>query len=57
MNRDNDKGKVLLQRTMLVAAVFFVLLMALIGRLYYLQVYQGEKYFNSSFGTAARFGL
>ena len=44
MNRDNDKGKVLLQRTMLVAAVFFVLLMALIGRLYYLQVYQGEKY-------------
>ena len=26
------------------AAVFFVLLMALIGRLYYLQVYQGEKY-------------
>lgn len=44
MNRDNDKGKVLLQRSLIVAVVFFILLMSLIGRLYFLQVYQGEKY-------------
>lgn len=44
MNRDNDKGKVLLQKTLIMAAINFVLLMVLIGRLYYLQVYQGEKY-------------
>lgn len=44
VNRDNDKGKVLLQKNLIMAAVNFVLLMALIVRLYYLQVYQGEKY-------------
>ncbi len=44
MNRDNDKGKVLLQRTALVATGFFLLLIMLIVRLYYLQVYQGDKY-------------
>lgn len=44
MNRDSDKGKVLLQKTLIMAAVNFVLLMVLIVRLYYLQVYQGEKY-------------
>lgn len=44
MNRDNDKGKVLLQKTLLMAGVNFLMLMILIGRLYYLQVYQGEKY-------------
>lgn len=44
MNRDNDKGKILLQRTMIVAFVFFILLLLLILRLYYLQVIEGEKY-------------
>lgn len=44
MNRDKDKGKVLLNRALWIALGNFVLLMSLIGRLYYLQVYQGEKY-------------
>ena len=44
MNRDNDKGKILLRRTMIVAVGAFVLLLMLIFRLYYLQVYQGDKY-------------
>ncbi|MBQ2811306.1 MAG: penicillin-binding protein 2, partial [Alphaproteobacteria bacterium] len=44
MNRDNDKGKILLSRTMLLAIVNFILLFVLIGRLYYLQVFQALKY-------------
>lgn len=44
MNRDKDKGKVLLQRTLIVAAFNLILIFVLIGRLYYLQVYQGDKY-------------
>jgi penicillin-binding protein 2 len=44
MNRDNDKGKTLLQRTLVLALFNFVLICVLICRLYYLQVYQGEKY-------------
>ena len=44
MNRDNDKGKVLLSRTMLMAIVNFLLLFLLIGRLYYLQVIEALKY-------------
>ncbi len=44
MNRDNDKGKTLLRRTMLVAVGTFFILLMLIGRLYYLQVYHGDKY-------------
>ena len=44
MNRDNDKGKILLKRTMVFASFSFVLLFILIGRLYYLQVIEGEKY-------------
>ena len=44
MNRDNDKGKILLARTMIVAFSSFVLLCSLIVRLYYLQVIDGEKY-------------
>lgn len=44
MNRDNDKGKVLLQRTFLIAVGVFFLLMLLVVRLYYLQVYQADKY-------------
>jgi penicillin-binding protein 2 len=44
MNRDSDKGKILLQKTLILAALNFFLILILIGRLYYLQVYQGEKY-------------
>lgn len=44
MNRDNDKGKVLLSRTMIIAFVNFFLLFVLIGRLYYLQVVDALKY-------------
>lgn len=44
MNRDNDKGKTLLQRTLIMAAAVFCMLLFLIARLYYLQVYQGDKY-------------
>lgn len=44
MNRDNDKGKILLTRTLMTAAVMTFLLLSLIGRLYYLQVIEGEKY-------------
>ncbi len=44
MNRDNDKGKTLLSRTMLMAIVNFLLLFLLIGRLYYLQVIESLKY-------------
>lgn len=44
MNRDNDKGKILLKRTFIFAVISFVLLFILIIRLYYLQVIEGEKY-------------
>jgi len=44
MNRDNDKGKILIERTTKFAFVSFVLLFLLIVRLYYLQVIEGEKY-------------
>ena len=44
MNRDNDKGKVLLKRSLIMAAVKAFLLLCIIGRLYYLQVYQADKF-------------
>ncbi len=44
MNRDNDKGKLLLNRTFVFAVFSVVLLLSLIVRLYYLQVVDGEKY-------------
>ena len=44
MNRDNDKGKVLLKRSLIMAGVKAFLLLCLIGRLYYLQVYQADKF-------------
>lgn len=40
MNRDNDKGKVLIRRSLIMALIKFLLLMVIIARLYYLQVYQ-----------------
>lgn len=44
MNRDNDKGKVLIRRSLIMAMMKFVLLLVVISRLYYLQVYQADRY-------------
>ncbi len=44
MNRDNDKGKVLIGRSLILGAGKFVLLLVIVARLYYLQVYQADKY-------------
>ena len=44
MNRDNDKGKVLIRRSLIMALMKFLLLLVIIARLYYLQVYQADKY-------------
>lgn len=44
MNRDNDKGKVLILRSLILGGVQLLLLFLLVFRLYYLQVYQADKY-------------
>lgn len=44
MNRDNDKGKVLIGRSLVVGIGKFFLLMIIVARLYYLQVYQADRY-------------
>ena len=44
MNRDNDKGKVLIKRSLILALGEFFLFWVIIGRLYYLQVYQADRY-------------
>ena len=44
MNRDNDKGKVLVKRSLILAFIEFLLFMVIIFRLYYLQVYQADRY-------------
>lgn len=44
MNRDNDKGKVLINRSLIVGIGKFLFLLIIIGRLYYLQVYQADRY-------------
>ena len=44
MNRDNDKGKVLITRSLFLGAMQLFLLFLIIFRLYYLQVYQADKY-------------
>lgn len=44
MNRDNDKGKVLINRSLVVGIGQLILLLAIIFRLYYLQVYQADRY-------------
>ena len=44
MNRDNDKGKVLIARSLFLGGVQLFLLFLIVFRLYYLQVYQAEKY-------------
>ncbi len=44
MNRDNDKGKVLIDRSYIMIIVKLALLLIIILRLYYLQVFQADKY-------------
>ncbi len=44
MNRDNDKGKVLINRSLIVGLGKLFLLLVIIARLYYLQVYQADRY-------------
>lgn len=44
MNRDNDKGKVLIKRSVVLGVIKFLLFMVIVARLYYLQVYEADKY-------------
>ncbi len=44
MNRDNDKGKILIGRTLIWGGVQFLMLLLIIVRLFYLQVYQADKF-------------
>lgn len=44
MRKSNDKLRILLKRSLVMFSVNIFLLFVLVGRLYYLQVYQGEKY-------------
>lgn len=44
MNRDNSKGKVLIERTLIWGGIQFFLLLIIVGRLYFLQVYEADKY-------------
>lgn len=44
MNRDNDKGKILITRSLVMAVGKLFLLFVIVGRLYYLQVYQADRY-------------
>lgn len=44
MNRDNDKGKVLIHRSVIMILAKIAMLLVIVLRLYYLQVYQADKY-------------
>ena len=44
MKKSNHKLRILLKRSLFVFSINILLFFTLIGRLYYLQVYQGEKY-------------
>ena len=44
MNRDNSKGKVLIFRTLIWGGIQVVLLLVIAARLYFLQVYEADKY-------------
>jgi len=44
MKKSNHKLRILLQRALVIFSFNLFLLFCLIGRLYYLQIYQGEKY-------------
>lgn len=43
MRKSNDKLRILLKRSLVMFSVNIFLLFVLVGRLYYLQVYQGEN--------------
>ena len=44
MNRDNDKGKILINRSYGMIIAKLILLLIIVLRLYYLQVFQADKY-------------
>lgn len=44
MNRDNDKGKILINRSYVMIVAKLVFLVLIVLRLYYLQVFQADKY-------------
>ena len=44
MRKSNEKLRILLKRSLLLFSANILLFFILIGRLYYLQIYQGEKY-------------
>jgi len=44
MNRDNSKGKVLILRTLVWGGIQLFLLLVIVVRLFYLQVYEADKY-------------
>lgn len=44
MNRDNDKGKILVSRSVMWIFIQLFLFITIISRLYYLQVYQADKF-------------
>ncbi len=44
MNRDNDKGKVLIQRSIIMSLGKVILLLMIVFRLFYLQVYQADRF-------------
>ncbi len=44
MNRENSKGKVLIFRTFIWGVIQFVLLLVIAARLYFLQIYEADKY-------------
>lgn len=44
MKKSNHKLRILLKRSLIVFSMNILLFFVLIGRLYYLQIYQGEKY-------------
>jgi len=44
MKKSNHKLRLLLQRSLIIFSLNILLLFTLIGRLYYIQIYQGEKY-------------
>lgn len=44
MNRDNSKGKVLILRTLVWGGIQLLLLLIIVIRLFYLQVYEADKY-------------
>jgi len=44
MKKSNHKLRILLKRSLLMFSINIFLLFILVGRLYYLQIYQGEKY-------------